>query len=111
MFYALYGGVVVAVAALLYIAHRRDHLVPFALALLALATGAFAFAYAANETRWRDADGWADCWPSCTAIQEATRWGLFLSPGILLVVAFALVFGGVSRRRSKREGDGAAEAG
>ena len=50
---------------------------PYALAVLAVATGS------------RDADGFIDCWPSCTPLQDATGavlwWG-----GVLLAVLAAV---------------------
>ena len=104
---ALYFSAWAAIGVLLYVAHRRGHLVAVGLALLALSAAAFGLAFAAMQTQWRDADGWADCWPSCEPIHELTRLGLFFTPGIVLLVGLALAFGAVARRHSKGTAAGA----
>jgi hypothetical protein len=34
----------------------------------------------------RDVDGFMDCWPRCTALQEVVGFGFFASPALLVVV-------------------------
>jgi hypothetical protein len=82
VFLAVSAGVLVVVAVLLYLAHRRGQLLAASLVLFVLAVAASGLAYAAVATDYRDADGFVDCWPSCTAIQEATGFGIFLAPAV-----------------------------
>jgi hypothetical protein len=44
----------------------------------------------ANDRDYRDADGWVDCWPSCTALQRGV--GVSLVGGAVLGAALALAF-------------------
>jgi hypothetical protein len=87
VFFAVIAGVLAAVGALLYWSHRRGRLLAVSLVLFVLATVASGLAYAAVETDYRDADGWVDCWPDCTPLQDATAFGLFLGPPVAVVAA------------------------
>jgi hypothetical protein len=57
--------------------------------------GVWASALLLAFSGWRHADGFMDCWPSCTAGQDATRVILLGTPvlmapiGIVLLVALA----------------------
>jgi hypothetical protein len=42
-------------------------------------------------TGYRDMDGAVDCWPHCTTLQEAVRYGFWLLPGLALIVGVASV--------------------
>jgi len=62
-------------------------------ALLAIVGGtlgiAWILAWVAERTDFHDADGWGDCWPSCSAIQTAT--GATLTYGTLLLAFVGVV--------------------
>jgi hypothetical protein len=112
VFLLLSAGVLVALAALLYWAHRRGRLLAASLVVFTLAAVASGLAYAVFETGYRDADGTVDCWPDCTAVQDATGYGLFLAPVVAVLAAsfagVALVLGALNRRRSNvRRDEGA----
>jgi hypothetical protein len=65
---------------------------------LGLLLAFFALAYAAKEADFRDADGWIDCWPSCSALQVATGVGVTYVPvGGLLLAAATIVLALVRR--------------
>ena len=100
LFLAVTAGVLVAVAGLLYWSLRKGRLLAASLVLFALAAVAFGLAYAAVDTGYRDADGSLDCYPYCTALQDATAFGLFLAPVVAVVAAFASVLGALVRRRA-----------
>lgn len=71
----------------LFAAHRRRHLPAASItALLALAV-AWVLAKLAYAADYRDADGYVDCWPSCSALQQAVAAGLYVAPLSALVVA------------------------
>jgi hypothetical protein len=91
---ALLGSVVIAVGA------RHDRL-RSALAACLLALGMLWLAMlAAVRTDWRDADGFIDCWPSCTLYQDATGVVLIGSPVVVLAwLGAAALF--VWRRRKR----------
>lgn len=88
----------------LLLAARRGRL----LAALALSLGALASAWAASlaavATDWRDADGFVDCWPSCSLAQDAVGATLLGAPAVaaLLLAAAGLV--AWSRRVDARRG-------
>ena len=93
-------GVLLLVGILFFLAYRRGVLLTVALAVFLLAIAASALAYWAAATDYRDADGFVDCWPHCTAIQDATGWGVVLAPVVGLVAAVAVLGAVVSRHRS-----------
>jgi hypothetical protein len=72
--------------ALLFAARSRRLFVRTAPPLVLLATS-FALALVAQETDYRDADGWIDCWPHCSALQQATGAGLSYVPALGVLVA------------------------
>ena len=82
----------------LFAASRRRRLLPASLGtLLALATAwaAAALAYAAD---YRDADGAIDCWPGCSALQQAVFASLFWGPAVAVVVVAGTIVGYAVRR-------------
>jgi hypothetical protein len=60
----------------------------------------FALALAAKETDFQDADGWIDCWPSCSVVQTATGAGLSWAPALGLLLAAATIVIALVKRRS-----------
>ena len=63
-------------------------------AAVALAT-LYAVAWVAIATDFRDADGFIDCWPHCSALQEAVGIGVTWIPilmGVLAVVDVVYAF-------------------
>ncbi len=90
---ALLGLVAIAVG-------ERHGRLRSALAACVLALGVlWLAALAAVKTDWRDADGFIDCWPSCTLYQDATGVILIWSPVAVPVwLGVAALF--VWRRRS-----------
>jgi hypothetical protein len=70
-----------------------------AIAGVALGT-AWVLAWGAERTDFHDADGWADCWPSCSAVQTAT--GATLTYGTLVLAAVGLVSVASLVRRYRR---------
>jgi hypothetical protein len=68
------------------------------LAMVGVVLGiAWILAWVAESTDFRDADGWADCWPSCSAVQTATR--VLFTYGTLALAAVGVVsFASLVRR-------------
>jgi ABC-type Fe3+ transport system permease subunit len=92
----------VVLGVLLVASWRRGRLGPVFLAVVALLAGAWALSAAAQATDFRDADGWVDCWPHCSLLQEAVGRTLFYAPidaVLIAVLANALAF--VDRRRRR----------
>ena len=98
--FAAPAGVLLAIAILFVFAYRRGVLLAVAVAIFVLACVASGLAYWAAATDYRDADGFIDCWPNCTAIQDATGWGVYLAPIVGIVAGIAAVAALVIRRRS-----------
>jgi hypothetical protein len=94
------AAALLVVACLLFLAYRCGILLAVASAVFAVALITSALAYWATVTDYRDADGFVDCWPNCTAIQDATRWGAFFAPVVALIAAVAALFGLLARHRS-----------
>ena len=55
-----------------------------------LALGA-AWAVAKELVRrdWRDADGYIDCWPNCSAVQDGVALAIWVGPVLLVVLIVA----------------------
>ena len=49
-------------------------------------------------TGYHDADGFMDCWPYCTALQEITEFALFYCPVLLVLLAAGRLAGWMTRR-------------
>lgn len=71
------------------------------LAALAIVLAAYVLSAVAIEADYRDADGYMDCWPSCTGLQELVRWG-FWGGGLLVLLASALALVVILSARSRR---------
>lgn len=86
----------VTLALLLYLARRRRRLGTAFVAVTALLAGAWMLARLAVRSDYHDADGYVDCWPRCTALQDAvalaTWYGplLFIALGVLAAVLAAI---------------------
>ena len=94
--------VAIAVVAALYVAHRRGRLGWAAVVLLAISGVASSLVLAATQTDYRDADGFVDCWPHCTAFQEAVKVALLLTWSLFGIGVVAAVVAIDQRRRAKR---------
>ena len=67
---------------------RRPTRAGLALLILALAVAAVWSLYLVSvATDYRDADGFVDCWPGCTAWQKSVRWTLLGGPIVAAVLA------------------------
>jgi hypothetical protein len=102
MSYALPAAVLLLIGALFFLAHRRGVLLAVASAVFLGACLASGLAYWAAATDYQDADGFIDCWPSCTAIQDATGWGVVLAPIVVLVAGAAIALALITRHGSTR---------
>jgi len=79
-------GLGIAVLTALIAAWRSAHGVLIPTVGLLVATGAWITAKAAEAHDYHDADGWADCWPSCSALQRSVGTGLL--GGLVMIAAF-----------------------
>jgi hypothetical protein len=100
--FAAPAGVLLAIAIsfVFVFAYRRGVLLAVAAAVFLFACIASGLAYWAAATDYRDADGLGDCWPNCSAIQDATRWGVSVAPVLGLVAGITILVALVIRRRS-----------
>jgi hypothetical protein len=53
-------------------------------------------------TGYRDADGFIDCWPSCTLLQDVVGFVLFASPILSVGVLAGRLAGWLTRSRIDR---------
>jgi hypothetical protein len=85
--------VVVAVIAGLVVAARHGRLLVASVATLTVLAGMWLLAVLAVRADYRDADGFIDCWPGCTAVHNAVGATLFYGPvaALLVVIATALL--------------------
>lgn len=72
----------VVAAGLLYAAYQRGHLLATSVVLATVGAIAFVLAAVAVGTDFRNADGFADCWPACTTLQKVIPFGLFVGPSV-----------------------------
>lgn len=87
----------------LALARRRGRLPSGMAILLMLLAVMWLVALAAVQTDFRDADGFVDCWPGCSFLQDATGVALFGLPVIALVAVLGWVALSVlDRRRATR---------
>lgn len=80
-------GIPVALGWLLYAGWRRRWSGRAFLVMAVLLTGAWVLAVFAVDKDFHDADGWVDCWPSCSLLQRAVPIALFAGPVYLAVLA------------------------
>jgi hypothetical protein len=79
--------VVVGVIAGLVVVARRGHLLLASAGTLTVLAGMWLLAVLAVRADYRDADGFIDCWPSCTAVHNAVGATLFYGPVAVFVVS------------------------
>lgn len=97
------GVLAVCPLAMLFIGRRHGHLLGASIAALSLLGVAWLLAALAVETDYRDADGFTDCWPHCSALQDAVGVVVFFAPPAgLLVILVALADFLVRRHRHKK---------
>jgi len=84
--------VALLVAGLLF-ADRWGRLLPACAGILGSLAVGWVLAARAVAVDYRDADGFIDCWPSCTAFQKAVGATLFYGPvaAVLFLVVAALL--------------------
>jgi hypothetical protein len=91
---------VVLLAALgLVVAYRRRELLAASWLVLVFGAVAFLLAFLAIGTDYRDADGFFDCWPNCTALQDTVGIAFFTGPAIAFLGVAGLGLESVLRRR------------
>jgi hypothetical protein len=98
---ALLAGAGVA----LYVGWRRRRFLRAFAAVAVALLGLWGASLLAIETDYRDGDGFVDCWPGCTAYQDAVGFAfLFPLAALVLVTAASAVAVAVSalRRRAAR---------
>ena len=90
----------VVVGVVFVLTNRRGNLRAAALAILLLAVATGGLAFLAVATDYRDADGFGDCWPNCTTLQDAVGSALFLAPVVAIIAFILLLASSFARRRS-----------
>lgn len=91
---------VVAVVATLVVGWRAAQGVYISAVGLLLAASAWVTAKIAEAHDYHDADGWADCWPSCSPLQRSVAVTLF--GGLVMMAAFAVALAFAISRRARR---------
>jgi hypothetical protein len=83
--------VVAGVIAGLAVAAGHGHLLVASAATLTVMAGMWLLAVLAVRADYQDADGFIDCWPSCTAVHNAVGATLFYGPvaAVLVLIASA----------------------
>jgi hypothetical protein len=99
---------VVAPGVVVYAGWRRERFeLAFAGAVVAL-LGVWGASALAIETDYRDADGYMDCWPSCTAYHHAVGVAFWLTIPVLVLLTAASAVGvavsALRRRAARRHG-------
>lgn len=95
-------SVLLGVFAVLLLAWKRGRLWPALLAVNAVLAGTWGLAAVAMRTDYRDADGWIDCWPACTLLQDGVGTVLVLGPPVITAsLLLALALAAVTRRRGR----------
>ncbi|HEY4621920.1 MAG TPA: hypothetical protein VIG93_09485 [Gaiellaceae bacterium] len=89
-------------ASLLYVAWRRRRLASTFIVVTIGSALLWGLAFAAIWTDYRDADGFVDCWPYCTAFQVAVASTFWYGPVMFLVLGvFAVALATISARRRR----------
>lgn len=97
---ALWLALAAAATAAVVVGWRARHGVLWTGGALLVVVGIWTLAKIAYDRDWRDADGFFDCYPSCSALQRGVGVGLIggaILAGVL-VVAFAIA---LVRRRTR----------
>lgn len=91
--------------AALVLAWWRGRLWVALLAVILALASMWGLAFVATWTDYRDADGWVDCWPACTLLQDGVGTVLVLGPLVIaasLLLALVLAAVTLLRGRSSR---------
>ena len=78
---------------------RHNRLVLTVVSVSAFLVGIWLAVLIAVEARWKDADGFVDCSPTCTRYQNAIGAVLFGAPAVLVALLGAAAWLGLRRRR------------
>ncbi len=97
------GVLVVVPLAVLFIGRRHVHPLVAVIAALLYLGVAWVLAVLAVATDYRDADGFIDCWPYCSMLQDAVGKVLWVAPFAGLVVILAAVADFVVRRHKRNK--------
>jgi hypothetical protein len=93
----------VAFGLLLFIAWRRGRLARMFVTITVVLAVAWGLALAAIWTDYRDADGFVDCWPSCSYVQRAVASAFWYRPVMFVLLGlFAGGLGIISNRKDQR---------
>lgn len=97
---ALAAAALVAGVLVLVLARRRGWIGRTFAAITALLAAAWIVANELVARDYRDADGYVDCWPSCTVLQDTVGLAIWYGPVLWVVLAvLAAVLAALSRRR------------
>lgn len=92
----------VGITLLLTMAWRRGRLALAFVAVATLLAATWVLAYVAAVVDFRYADGWVDCRPGCTILQDGVHAALELGPLVLFgSVLCAAILGGITWRRGR----------
>jgi hypothetical protein len=81
-------------------AWRRGWLWWFVASFSVLCSAAWFGAKEIVRRDWRDADGYVDCWPRCSAVQDGVAVALWWVPvGLVVLVAISGVLAAITVRR------------
>lgn len=97
---ALLALAAVAAVLTLLIGTRRGRRGRKTVTLVLVLAVAWIVSLAAIRTDYRDADGFVDCWPGCSLLQDAVGAAVFGLPVLAILVAAVSVATGGLRRSS-----------
>jgi hypothetical protein len=98
------GVAFVVLVALLILAQRGRRLGAALVAIVLAGAALWLVSWIAIRSDYRDADGYVDCWPDCTPLQDGVAIGFWLVPiavVALMVVGGLLAVGDRLRRRRR----------
>lgn len=102
--------VFLALALLIYRMWRRGRIGLTVLAVTAVIAAAWILARAAVRADYRDADGYVDCWPTCSALQDAVGLAIWYGPLLSIILgAFAAVLAAITRPRGRQSNLGSGQ--
>jgi len=81
--------------------HRRCRLARNVALGLGVLAGLWVLAALAITTDWRDADGYVDCWPNCSRVQETVGVLFLVAPAAGALLAFSALVAWLIRRRQR----------
>ena len=90
---------VIALAASIVLWRLRPRTLPLLIGTVVLA-GAYGLANVMIASDYEDADGFVDCWPSCSGVQEAVQAMFWFGGALLAVIAVvSLIWAAVAASR------------